>query len=184
MRLKNQNFQQTKIFLMNPELEIKKSFKEKFLYFYLENKKKIIFLVFLLLIFLISLFFFNYNNNKNNLLISEKYTQAGIYLSEEKKFKSKEIYEEIIFSKNKFYSTLALNTIIERNLERDKNKILNYFEVVENLNQTQDQKDLLTFKKALFLLKNQKIQEGNELLKELKGSNSRFKSLAEELLTN
>ena len=35
---------------------------------------------------------------------------------------SKEIYEEIILSKNKFYSPLALNTILENNLRRNVKK--------------------------------------------------------------
>ena len=34
------------------------------------------------------------------------------------KDKSKEFYEEIIKSKNKFYSILALNTIIEKNWKK------------------------------------------------------------------
>ena len=36
-------------------------------------------------------------------LISEKYIQAGLYLSSNDKLKSKKIYKEIILSKNKFY---------------------------------------------------------------------------------
>ena len=45
---------------------------------------------------------------RENILISEKFIQANIYLSSENKKKSLEIYEEIIKSKNKFYSILAL----------------------------------------------------------------------------
>ena len=49
-------------------------------------------------------------------MISEKYVKAGILLSNNKNEKAlKNYYEEIILSKNKFYSILALNTIIEKN---------------------------------------------------------------------
>ena len=37
------------------------------------------------------------------------------------------LFEEIILSKNKFYSILALNTILEKKLEKDKNKIIKIF---------------------------------------------------------
>ena len=47
-----------------------------------------------------------------------------------KKKKLKNIYEEIILSKNKFYSLLALNTILEKNLINDKKKYLDYFEII------------------------------------------------------
>ena len=67
--------------------------------------------------------------------------------------KSKNLYEEIILSKNKFYSVLALNMILEKELEENQDKVLNYFKIVENLNISKEQKDLIKFKKALFLIK-------------------------------
>ena len=67
--------------------------------------------------------------------------------------KAKKIYEEIILSKNKFYSILALNTIIEKNLIKDKEKILEFFEIVEKSNFKKDQKDLIALKKALYMIK-------------------------------
>ena len=57
--------------------------------------------------------------------------------------KSKIIYEEIILSKNQFYSILALNNILEKKLETDKNKIVCKQNVVFNfikLNKEQQQK--------------------------------------------
>ena len=44
---------------------------------------------------------------------------------------AQKIYEEIIISKNKFYSILSLNSIIEQNLIFDRDKILEYFEILE-----------------------------------------------------
>ena len=52
-------------------------------------------------------------------------------MSSEQQEKAKNIYVEIIQSNNSFYSILSLNEIIEKNLIQDKNKILNYFEILE-----------------------------------------------------
>ena len=123
------------------------------------NNNKLKFLTFILLIVgtIISLILLNLNNKKMNEIIAQKYIQAGLYLVSNDINNSKNVYEEIIYSKNKFYSILALNTILEKNLEKNEKKILEYFEIIEKIKKTQEQKDLLLFKKALFLLKNSKI---------------------------
>ena len=69
---------------------------------------------------------------KDNNLIAQKYIQAGLSLNKEKN-QSINLYEEIILSKNKFYAILALNTLIEKNLVTDKEKILKYFNIVEKI---------------------------------------------------
>ena len=88
---------------------------------------------------------------KENISISEKFIKANIYLSSENKDKSKELYEEIIKSKNKFYSILALNTILEKELENNEDVIINYFDILQDLSIPPEQKDLLIFKKALYI---------------------------------
>ena len=87
-------------------------------------------------------------------------------------------------SNNKFYSILAFSTLLEKNLIKDDKKILKYFEKLENLRLSKDQKDLLIFKKSLYLLKNSKEDEAKKLLKKIIESNSNFKTLAEEIITN
>ena len=94
------------------------------------------------------------------------------------------MYKEIIISKNKFYSILALNTILEKDLEQDKVKILEYFETIEELNNSTEQLDLINFKKALYLIKISMIDEGNILLRDLIDNNSNLKILAKEIITN
>ena len=49
-------------------------------------------------------------------------------MSKNQNKEAKKYYENIILSKNKFYSLLALNTILEKNLIEDKKKNFNYFE--------------------------------------------------------
>ena len=119
---------------------------------------------------------------KKNILISEKYVQAGLYLADKKEKNAKDLYVEIILSENKFYSILALNTIIENKLVDEDEKIIKYFKIVENLKLSNDQKDLLTFKKALYLIKIMKKKEGEVLLKKIVDKNSKLKILAKEIL--
>ena len=78
------------------------------------NKSTIIYLAIFLIIASISAAFFLIKNKNKNNLVAEKYVQAGLYLSAKENEKSTIIYEEIINSKNKFYSILALNEILEK----------------------------------------------------------------------
>ena len=83
-------------------------------------------------------------------------------LASDQKEESKEIFKEIIFSENKFYSVLALNTIIEKDLEKNQTKVIEYFDIVENINKSKEQNDLILFKKALYLLKiSKKMKQKN-----------------------
>ena len=74
--------------------------------------------------------------------------------------------------------------MIERKLEKNIEKLLNYFKIVERLDYSQDQIDLILLKKALFLIDIQMINEGKDILKILIKSNSKIKSLAEEIIKN
>jgi len=159
------------------------SLKNKFISFYKYNKYILYLGIGILIIILVSIIFFNNYKEKKNLLISEKYIQAGLYLESKNVNKAKNLYEEIILSENKFYSILALNTILEKDLNINSSQILEYFEIVEKINNSKDQKDLIIFKKALYLIKIAKIQEGKVLLDKLIVSGSTFKILAEEVLS-
>ena len=165
---------------MEQNVDKKIEFKSKLISFYSSNKVFVysfISIVFLTLIF--STILIN-NKNKQNEKIAEKYIEAGMYLASDKKEQSINIFDEIILSNNKFYSVLALNTILEKNLVSDKNKILEYFELVEK-NASKEHKDLIVFKKALYLMKTNDIEKANTLLKTLIDKDSPLKSLAEEV---
>ena len=70
---------------------------------------------------------------------------------------------------------------MEKNLITDKDKILNYFQTVKDLNKSREKKDLLNFKLALYLLKINEKKDGEALLNKLIEENSTLKPLAEEL---
>ena len=103
-------------------------------------------------------------------------------LQDDKKSEANKVLEEIIFSKNKFYSILALNTILESDLIDDKTKIIEYFKFLEKMNIEEEQRDLIFFKKALFLIKHIDKEKGYKILEEISTSDSSIKFLAKEIL--
>ena len=167
---------------MEESLENKINLKDKLIKFYNIHKVKIYSLIFILILCIISYALIKYENKKKNILISEKYVEAGLYLASDKKDSAKALYEEIILSNNRFYSILALNIIIEKELILNKNKILEYFEILKKSVTTKKQQDLLNLKKALYLIKISEVKDGNELLNNLISGESILKPIAEELL--
>jgi len=169
---------------MEQKIETKLTFKDKLNNLYNVHKVKIIILLLTFIIILITSIFIQQKNKKNNNLIGEKYIQAGLNLSLNKKDEAQKLFDEIILSKNKFYSILALNSIIEKKLMDNDTQIQKYFDVLENLNFNEEVSDLLIFKKALYLLKTSEREDGKKLLENLIKKDSRFKFLAEEVITN
>jgi len=167
---------------MEEKIENKTEFKNRIINFYSFNKVKIYIFTLIIIIALSSFFFVKNNIQKNNVLISEKYVEAGLLLLSEQEDRSKKLYEEIILSKNNIYSILALNKIIEKSLLNDQVKILEYFNILEKSNFPDDQKDLISFKKALYLIKELKVQEGKKILHELINKDSNLKIIAKELV--
>jgi len=169
---------------MDQDFNKREELKDRIILFLKENKKKIILSVIILIILSISIIFFNNYKQKEHEKFSEKYILAAFYLKNDNKEKAKALYEEIIFSTNRFYAILSLNTILEKKLENDQNKILKYFNILEDLNISKDQKDLLLFKKSLYLINNSRLEDGKKILEKLIENKSKIKILAEEIMNN
>jgi hypothetical protein len=167
---------------MELNTEDKLNFGEKLLNFYNLNKVKIFTFLFIILLVVTTFIFLKNQKHKKDILITEKYVEAGIYLMAKKNNEAKKIYEEIIISNNKIYSILALNTIIEKKLILDKNKILEYFSILEKSISNKYQKELIILKKALYQINENNKEEGNKLLKKLIDNNSSLKTIAQEIL--
>lgn len=167
---------------MSESFENKIDLKDRTISYLKENKRKIILVIIFVLLSIFSIISFDiYKLNKNELM-SEKFVEAKLLLQNENKSEANKILEEIIFSKNKFYSILALNTILERNLIEDRVKIIEYFKLLEKMNIEEDQRDLIFLKKALYLIKHSDKEKGYEILKEISNSDSPIKFLAKEIL--
>ena len=148
----------------------------------IKKKKKTLVVFFSIFILTLGGFgLLNFYKDKENKKISEQYVQAGIYLANENKENAKLIYKDIVKSKNKFYSVLALKNILENELEKDENEILELFTIVESINIDKEQLNLIKLKKALYLFKISKKKEGNILLEEIISDNSIWKDTAIEL---
>ena len=167
---------------MEQNLDKKTDIKNKFLVFYNNHRLKFSFLILSTLFFFVILIFLQEKQKKSNILISNKYAQAIIFLSSGQKAKAKDYFEEIIFSKNKFYSLLSLNIILDKELIKEDNKIEKYFNLIFNLDLSQNQKDLLLFKKSLYLINKGDTKGAKDLLKESTIENSKLKSFAEDLI--
>ena len=169
---------------MENNIESKIDINNRLSNFYKLNKVKIFTIIIISFVVVISIFLLKHNNKKNNILIAEKYIEAGLQLSKNNKENARNLYEEIILSKNKFYSILSLNTIIENDLINDNEKVLNYFELLKNLNFSKNKQDFLILKQALYLIKSSKKKEGEQLLKDLIKNSPQLNTLAEEIIKN
>lgn len=158
--------------------------KENLKLFVKNNLSKIISILIVFIIIIASFFVWKENQDKKNFLISEKYIKAGILLGNGENESATNYYKEIILSENKFYSVLALNTILEKNLIEDNIEILSLFEKLEKLNLDKKHTDLIIFKKALYFSKIDQIEKSKILLNKLIEQNSSLKKLALNLLEN
>ena len=129
------------------------------------NLKIIISLILLILISLVIYAWIENSANKKRANLSEQYIDAKIFLSEKNESEALKILEEIIDKKDSTYSVLSLYLIIDRDLQKNGNKILDYYNKVISINSLKkDDLDLLKFKKAVFISYRSDEKEILELL--------------------
>ena len=167
---------------MNDEKNNSTSFANKILNIFKKKKKTFLSILIILILALISINILKIYKDDKNKKIAEKFIQAGLLLSSKDNDKAKSLFKEIILSKNKFYSHLSLNTLIENNLEKNKDEVLKLFEVVQKIDLDKEEMNLIKIKKALFLLKISKIKESKKLLNEVIDDNSTWSNIALEIL--
>ena len=140
--------------------------KEKTIKFFKNNKKKLIIL--LIILILIPFIFFSYQIylDKNKEKISSRYNLAVTKFEKGNNLEIKKVMIEIINSKDKTYSPLALYFIIDNNIEATNEEINRYFDIIINdINLDIEIKNLNIYKKGLF---NSSFISENELLLILK----------------
>ena len=135
--------------------------------FFLTNQKRIFLLISAVIIIFFGFFAYNYFKDVQNIKVSEKFNSALIKISKNKNIQIHDQLIEIIEEKNKFYSPMALNLIIDKNIQIKDEEIINLFNTVLSISDIdKSDKDLFKIKKALFLSKENKNEE--EILKLLK----------------
>ena len=126
--------------------------KSKLKKFYESNKIWIFSSVLILIILFGSFNIYSIKKENEKILLSENYVQAKIYLADGKKSEAVNILKDVIFSNDPTYSTLCLFLIINENLITDYNELLVLFNhVLENNKFEKEIKNLLTYKKSLFI---------------------------------
>ena len=140
--------------------------KEKTIKFFKNNKKKLIVLLIILILIPFSFFSYQIYLDKNKEKISSIYNLAVTKFEKGNNLEIKKVMIEIINSKDKTYSPLALYFIIDNNIEATNEEINRYFDVIINdINLDIEIKNLNIYKKGLF---NSSFISENELLLILK----------------
>ena len=135
--------------------------------FFQTNLKKGILLILTVIIIFFGYIAYNYYKDVQNTKVSDKFNSVLVKISKNEKIQIQDQLIEIIKEKNKFYSPMALNLIIEKNIEIKDEEIINLFNIVLTISDLdKSDKDLFKIKKALFLSKENKNEE--EILKLLK----------------
>ena len=131
--------------------EIEQTKKEKLLKFYNSNKILIFSSLSLVLVLGILIIFYLESQDKKREIVAQNYVSAKIFIEKNDKTKAKNILKEIVFSDNSIYSSLSFFLLLKENLISDEKEKSELFEhIIKNNNYSDEIKNLIIFKKALF----------------------------------
>ena len=157
--------------------------KSKFRKLYDANKLLIFSTLFVLIIASISFSFYTVSREKKQILLADNYMVAIFYLQNNERDKGRKILKEIILANNRTYSTLSLFLILDEDLVDDQREISNLFDhLLANNKFEQEVKNLIIFKKTLFLSNFANELEMVENAKQLINTNTLWKPHALLLL--
>ena len=157
--------------------------KSKFRELYDANKLLIFSTLFVLIIASISFSFYTASKEKKQILLADNFITAKFYLQNNERDKGRKILKEIILANNRTYSTLSLFLILDENLVDDQKEISNLFDhLLANNKFEQEVKNLIIFKKTLFLSNFASELEMVENIKPLINTNTLWKPHALLLL--
>ena len=132
--------------------EIKELEKRSFTETIKKNKTLLAFIIGIFIFICLSLFAYSEYKQKKIKEISDNFNKALILIQKKENERASKILEEIIKTKNNFYSVSALNLVVEEKLFKDKTKILETFDfVIHKSDLDKETKNLVIFKKILFL---------------------------------
>ena len=129
-----------------------------------KKKKTIIYILIIIVLLLIAFFTYRYFLQQKHIETSEQFNTAKIEISKNIE-KSKNILISIVEDKNKFYSPMSLNLLLEKKINLPNEKILELFDkVIEIRGLEKNTKNLYILKKGLFL---SEFADENTILKTL-----------------
>jgi len=157
--------------------------KSKLKKFYEENKFSIFLTTLILLIGLVSFSFYLEIRDNKKTLLADNYIEAKIYLENGQRDKAENILKKIILENDSTYSTLSLFLMLKENFEKEQKELSKLFDhVLKNNKFEKEVKNLIIFKKALFLSSFENETEMLEALKPLIKGESLWKPHALLLL--
>ena len=120
--------------------------------FYESNKILIFSSILILIISFGSLSFYLESKESKKILLSENYVQAKFYLENGNKSEALNTLKKVIFANDTTYSTLSFFLILNQNLISDYKEIsILYDHLLENNKFDKELRNLLIYKKALFI---------------------------------
>tara|TARA_B110000967_G_C18704736_1_gene469647 strand:+ start:82 stop:660 length:579 start_codon:yes stop_codon:yes gene_type:complete len=149
-----------------------------------QNLKTFIVLSIVLFTFLFGFIFHLNNQEKKNIAIAEEYTSASILIKQKKIKESQLLLEAIIKKDHQFYSPLALYLLIDSNIERDSSKIIGFFDkILKNNSINEENLNLIKIKKSIYLIHLDNERLIIETLNPVINSNSVWKNMAINLIS-
>ena len=157
--------------------------KEKFKNFILNNKKILIGLFSITILATISIFIFLELKTKNQLKIAGKYNEITQLYEKKNSKKVSEDLINIISKKDKTYSPLALNFLIDNKIINNRDQINSFFDLIINEIKLENEiKNLIIYKKGLFNADYANESQMLKILSPVTNSKSVWKSHALYLL--
>tara|TARA_B100000945_G_scaffold320417_1_gene330441 strand:+ start:243 stop:863 length:621 start_codon:yes stop_codon:yes gene_type:complete len=149
------------------------------------NWKIISGLIFFILILISVYSWFELKSDIKKKNLSEDYIKAKILISQKKDSDALNILESIINKKDNTYSVLSLNLIIDQELEKNNQKIIDYFDKVLSIgNLKNEELDLVKFKKAVYISNQNNEKELLSLLNPIINSESVWKAQSTKFLAD
>ena len=157
--------------------------KSKIKKFYESNKILIFSSILILIISFGSLSFYLESKESKKILLSENYVQAKFYLENGNKSEALNTLKKVIFANDSTYSTLSFFLILNQNLISDHKEISALYDhLLENNNFDKELRNLLIYKKSLFISNSVSETELLETIKPLLNTDTLWKPHALLLL--
>tara|TARA_A100001011_G_scaffold6919_1_gene7870 strand:+ start:658 stop:1302 length:645 start_codon:yes stop_codon:yes gene_type:complete len=151
--------------------------REKFKNFIIKNKKILVMSVSSIIIIILLLVFYSEIKFKNQIKLGNKYNEIVLSYEKTNNQNSEEELIDIIQKKDRTYSPLALNFIIDNEIVNDKIKVNELFDIIiEKTNIENEIKNLIIYKKALYNSDNINENDLINILNPILNSESVWKS--------